>query len=701
MAFGVNAQQLWDVQMDSDPTLVNAGLAGVYWTGTEFWMAEWSSATIFTADAAGTSTGSFTVPGVTGARSFTTDGTNVFIGAATTQIFEVDPVTKTLVSTITTTVANCRYLTYDPNLNGGAGGFWTGQYGTDITAVDMSGTTLSTIPAATHTLAGIYGMAWDNSMSGGPYLWAFDQGGNGANLVQLTMTGTPTGLVKDVADQFGGGIAGGAFITNNFVTGTTSLIALNQGTRLVSYLLLDPPLDEAELVLVNMQPYEAVGTNNIGIRVTNNGQNTITALNVKYDDGTNVYTDNVTGLNIPSWATQDITHATPATVAAATNNYKVWIELAGDVNQNNDTLNRSVFGLTTLPTRTVVAEEKTGTWCQWCPRGAVGMSAIQSDPNFIGIAVQNGGSNPMTLAAYDGSIGTYVPGGYPGGGIDRIVGLDPSQFQAAGPDLKAVNSPCIVNSITANETSAGVIDVDAEVEFFGDVPGSYRLSLVIIQDDLIGTNTGGWSQVNAYAGGGSGALQDPVSGFNWAAAGSPVAPMAFGGHDHVARSLSSNNILGDAGSLPSPITAGTHTHTFAQVNTASFPGIADAPWDPAKAHAVVMVVNQANGQIMNALQVPVSFISGIEDVEGLVSFKSFPNPANDVLNIEFALENSMNVTFEVVDVTGKTVATSAANYGSGTNTINFNTINWAAGMYSVNIIADGKFASSQKVIVQH
>jgi len=708
MAIGVNAQQLWDVQLNANPvTAGGTATAGVYWTGTEFWMAQWNSAVIFTADAAGAPTGQFTIAGITGARSFTTDGTSVFVGAATGQIFEVDPVTKTLTSTINTAVPVVRYVTYDPNLNSGAGGFWAGDFNTDITAVDMTGTTLSTIAAATHGLMGIYGMSWDNSMSTGPHLWAYHQGGSQSVLAQLTMTGAQTGITKDVNDQFGAtGIAGGAFVTTSYVPGTTSLIIMNQGANLVSYVVQDPPMNEAGITILDLQPYEAVGANNVLIRVENNGLNTITAIDVKYDDGSNVYTDNVTGLNIPSWNTGDITHATPANVVAAgANNFKVWIELSGDMNQNNDSIERSVFGLTTVPTKTIVAEEKTGTWCQWCPRGAVGMSSIESDPEYIGIAVHNGANNPMTLASYDGAIGTYVPGGYPGGGIDRIIGLDPSQFQATGPLAKSINSPAVVNSATATATQRSAtnweINVESEVEFFGAVPGSYRMSLVIVQDDLIGGASTGWAQVNAYGAGGAGVLIDPVSNFNWSTAGSPVAATAFGGHDHVGRALSSNNILGDAGSLPSPMTAGTHSHTFATVNTNAFPGVTDAPFVLAKSHAIIMVVNQANGQIMNAKKVSISNTVGIEDVEGLVSFKSYPNPANSELNIEFALETAMNLTFEVVDVTGKTVATSAANYGSGTNTTNFNTTNWAAGMYSVNIIADGKFASSKKVIVQH
>lgn len=235
---------LWTIQLDADPKPIALGLAAACWTGTEFWVSKWSNDSMFTANASGAMTSTFTIAGVTGARSITTDGTFLYMGANTASIFKVDPVTKTLVGTITTSVTNCRYVAYDPTLNAGAGGFWTGAYGSDITAVSMTGTTLSTILASTHGLTGIYGMAYDPYSSGGPYLWAYDQDASGATLQQLDMTGTMTGLSHDtqvdLAGGAGGGLAGGLFITNSFVTGQKTIGGINQGLSLFAYELSNP-----------------------------------------------------------------------------------------------------------------------------------------------------------------------------------------------------------------------------------------------------------------------------------------------------------------------------------------------------------------------------------------------------------------------------------------------------------------------------
>jgi hypothetical protein len=278
IAFSLQAQaQLWNIQLDKDPTTLGSGLAGVIWTGTEFWCAAWATADIYVADANGNalSPASFTIPGVSGTRSMTTDGIHIYIGTAATSIYKVDPITKTLISTINTSVPACRYLTYDPTLDNGNGGFWTGAYASDIVTVSMTGATLSSISAATHGLSGIYGMAFDGYSTGGPYLWAFDQGGNGSDIIQLSMTGTPTGINFDANTLgAGGGTAGGLFICNNFVTGTNSVIGINQGTSLFALELADPPTDDPILTLLDINAY-VVNPSNVDIKgtITNGGLN--------------------------------------------------------------------------------------------------------------------------------------------------------------------------------------------------------------------------------------------------------------------------------------------------------------------------------------------------------------------------------------------------------------------------------------------
>jgi len=81
----------------------------------------------------------------------------------------------------------------------------------------------------------------------------------------------------------------------------------------------------------------------------------------------------------------------------------------------------------------VVGEEGTGTWCQWCPRGAVYMDLYETNYSdfWAGVAVHN--SDPMTVTEYDAGVGTLI-GGYPSALVDRCTDVDPSGM---GPDFWA------------------------------------------------------------------------------------------------------------------------------------------------------------------------------------------------------------------------------------------------------------------------
>lgn len=242
-----SAAGLWDVQLIAmlDSNIAgNSGFAAVAWTGTEWWVAKWNKDSIFTLAPNGTLLTGFKIPGVgaptSGVRSITTDGTYLYMADNTTIVKKVDPVTKTVVSTINMSGIgfNSRAITYSPLTNGGAGGFWISNFGTAFVEVDLTGTVLNTIPLATHTLVGVYGIAIDTLSFGGPFLWAFDQaaGGVTANLVRLNLaTGTPTFVIHNVNSDVGLstptiGIAGGMFITDSYVPGEFTIAGVLQDT---------------------------------------------------------------------------------------------------------------------------------------------------------------------------------------------------------------------------------------------------------------------------------------------------------------------------------------------------------------------------------------------------------------------------------------------------------------------------------------
>jgi len=266
------AQALFDIQFQLPiganiaPNSPNQFHNGVAWTGTEFWFSRWNSDTLWTTDANGNLTATFTIPNVAVVRSITWDGTHLYMGSGGSQIWVIDPVTKTRVSTIDLGPGNvgARMCTYDPNADNGNGGFYIANFGSDIQEVNMSGIVVNIIPTTTHGAIGIYGGAVDNLTPGGPFLWLFTQAGNPSNnlLVQLTLsTGLPTGLVYDVEPDLnapmGQSVAGDLFITDELVPGMNSLVVLTQddvdGSELIAYELAEPVNSIEENALVELQ----------------------------------------------------------------------------------------------------------------------------------------------------------------------------------------------------------------------------------------------------------------------------------------------------------------------------------------------------------------------------------------------------------------------------------------------------------------
>lgn len=509
--------------------------------------------------------------------------------------------------------------------------------------------------------------------------------GVGALTVGIQIDGTTA--VSDPASPAVGGTA-----ATDFNSGDDFYYKFIQGVQ---------PQNEVELLTFDLLPYVATGNVDIEGTVLNLGTDPITTLTVTWNDGSGPNVDNIP-VNIASNATYAFTCPTQLSAAAGTA-YTIDLNttIAGDADLTNNDLQSPTTALTAIPTKYTVGEEKTGTWCGWCPRGAVGMGSMEATSEFIGIAVHNG--DPMTIAAYDGNIGTYIPGGYPGGGVDRVVSGNPSAagFLAMHNSRVGDVVPCDVKNLSAVfDGTTGNITVSGDSEWYGTISGNYRLSCIIVEDDVIGGTTGNWLQVNYYSGGGNGAMAFPtgVNGaYDFGSASSPasVDPTDFGGYDHTARYLSNDDILGDAGSLPAgSVTLGVHSYTFAAIPS-------NVVNDLEKAHAVVMVVNATTGEILNAAKTSITGAVNVTELENTLNMSMYPNPATDVVNVTFNLKDASNASFTVTDALGnKVIAADVVALQGGDNNVTINSSKLASGMYFVNVLV-GTQVTTQKLSVVH
>lgn len=152
---------------------------------------------------------------------------------------------------------------------------------------------------------------------------------------------------------------------------------------------------------------------------------------------------------------------------------------------------------------TVVMEEFTGTSCQFCPRGMVGMERFAKaiGDQFIGIAIhQYSQSDPMFTINY-ANLGFT---GAPNCKLNRITAqIDP--FYGTGSDIVDDAAPLLKNipdgavtSIDAQWSTEAQDSVFIQAEFESQDTKTYQVAYVLTADDVKG-NGSEWAQTNAFS----------------------------------------------------------------------------------------------------------------------------------------------------------------------------------------------------------
>lgn len=162
--------------------------------------------------------------------------------------------------------------------------------------------------------------------------------------------------------------------------------------------------------------------------------------------------------------------------------------------------------------RNVVAEEFTGTWCQWCPRGIVGMEYMRKnygDKGFIGIAIHDDDAmQPDSYSEMLRYFGVNPDTGqlsFPGAVMDRSVYFDPAketleEYYNLFIDLPAIGK---IDLEATYDIESETINVSSTTEFAVDNnTAHYAVAYVVTED-----NVGPYYQQNAFAGGGYGELE--------------------------------------------------------------------------------------------------------------------------------------------------------------------------------------------------
>lgn len=425
--------------------------------------------------------------------------------------------------------------------------------------------------------------------------------------------------------------------------------------------------------------YQLAGSNTaLSGTVKNTGSATINSYYIKYKVGTGAVQSSplISGALAPL-ATASFPTGLPVTIPA-NNSYpvKAWIQATDDVDHSNDTMTTTTVGVSSIPVKRPLFEEGTGTWCGWCPRGAVFMDKFSTNhPNGVAsqIAVHNG--DPMTIAEYDSYMSGYV-GGFPNMVIDRTIENDPKNIDTAF-GIAQNNFGFADFTIGAPIISGNIVSIPVSVKPVVSITNP-KLALVITESNVKGSGSN-WPQNNYYSGGGSGVMG------GWEDEDSPVDGVYF---HFVARSITPS-AGGNSGNLPSTLVAGT-------VYKDTLKATLKNEWKTNNLQYVALFINGNNASVMNTASTALPTLlpalgnnTAITNIEsGIEQAAIYPNPTSGKSYLVVKLKEDGKTVLTVSDIAGRKLFSTTQQMHAGNNTIEIETSKLATGSYFINLATE-------------
>lgn len=117
---------------------------------------------------------------------------------------------------------------------------------------------------------------------------------------------------------------------------------------------------------------------------------------------------------------------------------------------------------------------------------------------------------------------------------------------------------------------------------------------------------------------------------------------------------------------------------------------------------VVAWVQGSDKTVYNAANLAKVGSLGISTVSNTVDgLKVYPNPANNVVNVNLDMKKSDNLSASLISVNGSVAAQQTIQANAGNNTISFDTQNLAAGYYNLVVLDSEKNVFVEVVVVAH
>lgn len=422
------------------------------------------------------------------------------------------------------------------------------------------------------------------------------------------------------------------------------------------------------------------------VTVRNLGLTAITSFHLEVDYNGNTISEHVTGVNIASLATYDVEFTNTITAVSGTHDMTATVSQVNgggaDGNPADDAKILTIIPIVPAPGKMVVAEEATGTWCGWCPRGTVAMAGMQETyaQFWAGIAVHNG--DPMVHTDYDVGIGGLISG-YPSALVDRGVDIDPTGIENDFLIRIQVAPTALLTNTATFDAANNKVNLHVDANFQSATSGSWKIALVATEHGVSGTTTQ-WAQSNYYSFQ-SNNLPLVGAGKDWQAETNPV-PANEMVYDHVAR-LITPTFSGNAG-FPATINASDNFGFDFEVTL-------DPTWEKDNMEFIVMLI-KPNGEVDNASKTRGEHIFGvgIDDATDPV-FTMSPNPAADV--VVLSLSADTNPEIMITDLMGRT--TYDAHPTVSGNEVTIPVDHLASGVYLVSVRV-GNAVSARKLVIE-
>lgn len=347
-----------------------------------------------------------------------------------------------------------------------------------------------------------------------------------------------------------------------------------------------PPIASLQIKYDNLQEDANAGQRITGV-VTAGGATTITKIKATLTSGDFTTARELEELSVNPNAsyTFQFNEDLPVPTAGEPQNFTVTV-LIND--EEEITESGEIVTQAYQPTKRIVAEEVTGTWCGFCTRGIVYMKTLKEKypDTFIGIAIHTG--DIMQLTDYYSYIASYVGSGVPNGMVMRQTSADPSEFETYYK--KYIETPAWADiSVYAEWTdeSHTSIYTMTNTTFAASANNmNARLVLVLIENDVHGSSSS-YDQVNYYSGGSYGTM----GGFESLPNPVPADQMYY---QDVARASWDSPSEGIANSLPKAVTRDVTYKYYRELD------LPTTVLNPDNCELIALLVNYETNRIMNA-----------------------------------------------------------------------------------------------------